>query len=234
MEKARPAEKEEILVELVGFHPKRLWNTIKGLLTKPAQVTNDYCIGERKSYLSPIAYFILTYGLAYLILELSGHLGSDGSIAELTKGFENAFKSNPKLHDAFIKAFYIVFSKNVFLFVYIPSVMTSWWFLFRKHKKSFIHHVYFILYIAAQINLFTLPVNSLYFWMENDSTLVTWLSNIISSIYTIYAAKQFYDISYTQTIIKVLLGQFVLLYLPMALFLFGTHAVVTLIIYMFS
>jgi len=50
-----------------------LWKTFKGLTTNPGKVGNEYIAGKRKSYYTPIKYFILASAIYFLLIKVTGY-----------------------------------------------------------------------------------------------------------------------------------------------------------------
>lgn len=61
----------ELLHGVLHFDGK-LWNTLPLLVVRPGKLTRDYVEGKRARYISPIALFLLTIFLMFLVLGLIG------------------------------------------------------------------------------------------------------------------------------------------------------------------
>ena len=237
MDEKKTTEREEIITEVIGFSPRKLRTTFLDLLLKPGLAIAAYSDGDRSKYISPIAYFLISYGGSFIIYELSGyysHMHEKGEIAKMISMFDSSFQSNPELREAFLRSFHIVFSKNVILLFSVPAYFVSWWLVFRRFRKPVLNHVYFFLFISAQAGFLMLLPHLILFWSFSFTTVLLWLDRVIGFVLFFLAAKVFYRISYTQTIVRVLVSQYILIYLPLAFFLFGTQAVITLAIYLFK
>lgn len=225
-----------MLTETIGFHPKKLWYTFRGLMIRPGQVIIDYCSGDRKESMTPVSYFLVAYGFSYMVAEVTGFFtwaNGRGNYYQLAELFKDSFSSNPRLNVAFLKALPIVFSQQVFWFVYVPSIVLSWWLLFRMKKKPFIHHLYFVLFVSAQINIVTWAPKLYRLFSHSGQWMVDWFSLIFSTAFFVVAAKSFYEINYGEALLRYLVAAHVLIYVPLALLLSATHAVIVFYLYFF-
>lgn len=50
-----------------------LWRTFKGLMTNPGKTGIEYIKGKRKSYYTPIKYFILASAIYFLVVKITGY-----------------------------------------------------------------------------------------------------------------------------------------------------------------
>jgi len=202
------SEKQEIIDEVVGFNIRKLWTTCKDLTLYPGDTVANYCDGSRSKYLSPITYYLLCYGLNFFLAKLLGVFNYNplnGSVITHSNNMLEAFMTGIKLQDPSITneriekiinivspAFEFLSSKEGLLLTSLPVFIVMQWLFFKSFRKPFLHHVYFLLFISAQINLMTIPLllpllfTYSFYWTLSIGTIV------LATVFYFYAELKFY------------------------------------------
>lgn len=216
MEEQPISEKQELIEEVVGFNFRKLWFTFKELTVRPGETIAAYCDGIRAKYVSPITYFLLTYGLNFFVTHL--FVKND----DLAKSFEEGYKlgnpsaTNEKFQSlmAFIKpGFEFLQTKEGMVLSYIPILIILQWLFYRKYRKSFFHSFYFCLYVAAQTNLLTIPLIMTLGWSTPAKVLLV-TTSLLSVAFYFYAIPKFYlGITVSQIALRTF-GQIIAFIIP--------------------
>lgn len=199
------SDRQEIISEIIGFDFSRLWATVRDLTIKPGKVAAEYCDGQRKRYLSPITYFLLVYGAVFFAVSLTDI--QDQSLARSRSLYENSKQQylpfatekkqlspeeQQKLHADVRKAQEFLMSKEGTLIIGLPLMLLFQWLFYKRYRKSFYHHLYFMLFVSAQLNILTFPLT---FTLVNPA--LTAASIVILCIvlfgFWLYAEFDFYD-----------------------------------------
>ena len=201
MENQPPSEKDELVVDAVGFKPKKLLSTLKELTLRPGQAMTGYCEGSRSLLISPITYFFLAFGLNYFLTFLNpGVMDSMVQVQKITDAFENGLRADGSMDEEKITQFMaalqrtlsFVFSKEGMLLTTWPIIALFQWLFFKKYKKRFIHHLYFLLFVFAHANILTLPLIALVALSPALLTATLVAGSIATLAYYVYAQHQFY------------------------------------------
>jgi len=220
-------EKKEVVSELVGFDFSKLKATLVDLTLRPGPAINEYVLGDRKKYLTPITYFLLIFGLSFFLDSVTG-VGEyvlQNSFApgkDFVKGIEQAeavdgqqiISDKAQLADdlnARIKSFFM--SKEGQLLLTVPATLLFQWLVFRSKRKSFLHNSYFALYAMGHYVLLLMPVYLIYLVSHDLFDYVNMpLGFIVAIGYCTYAGYGFYS-----TDIKGLLLRSILVFVCAAL-----------------
>lgn len=98
-----------------------------------------------------------------------------------------------KINNTFGQAFEFLSSKEGLLLIILPIFILMQWLYFKQFRKPFfLQHVYFLLFVSAQINLLTIPLllpllySYSFYWTLSITTLV------IAAVFYFYAELKFY------------------------------------------
>lgn len=209
------SDRKEIISEIIGFDFNRLWATIRDLTLKPGKVAADYCDGQRKKYLSPITYFFLVYGLVYFSFSLTGlqsqFLEQGRTLYENSKqqqvvpyGLKPKQLSpeeQAKMESNIREAQDFLMSKEGSLIVALPLMVLFQWLFYKKYRKSFYHHLYFLLFVSAQLNLLTLPLTLTL--LVPELVVASWVIMCILLFgFWLYAEFHFYHASKSELVLR--------------------------------
>lgn len=228
MENQTSSEKQELIEEVVGFNFHKLWFTFKELTFRPGETVSNYCDVVRTKYVSPVTYFLLAYGINFFFAKASGMLDPLMKIGQpesgktsstgMLDGFMNGFKvGNPSITEAefenqkilFASTFDFLSTKEGILLISFPIIILVQWFFFKKFRKVFLHHLYFVLYVPAQINLLTIPLMFPVFFSQVLYLPVSIAIAAMSVGIYLYAEYKFYPAITVGNIAARTIGQFV-------------------------
>lgn len=128
-----------------------LWRTFKGLMTNPGRVGNEYIAGKRKSYYTPIKYFILGSAIYFLLVKLTGY----NPVKMQYEAFGSQGPQNP-VADA------IRNNVNYFLFLLIFILSLFMKLFFRKQRKTYPENLSFSFFIVGHflmLNIIFVPLS---------------------------------------------------------------------------
>lgn len=220
----KSTEKEELIKEVVGFDFRKVWTTFKELTVRPGETVAAYCDGARKKYISPVTYFLVAYGINFFVAKLSGmlnySLNTDHSAPGKTSPggmidsiIYGAKMGNPNITNEEIEnittllapSFEFVSSKEGILILTFPVIMILQWLFFRSFRKPFLQHLYFLLYVSAQINLLTIPLMIPFFFTQSLLWFTTVTTLAVSVGIYFYAELKFYPrITFGDIIIRTI------------------------------
>ncbi|MCB0723498.1 MAG: DUF3667 domain-containing protein [Ignavibacteriae bacterium] len=119
-----------------------LWKTFKGLMTNPGKVGHEYIAGKRKSYYTPIKYFILCSAIYFLVFKISGY--------NPVKSFYEAIgkEYRPDTFSDMIRN-----NLNYFIFLLVITMPIASRALFPKQKQSFPENIAYSFFIIGHFML---------------------------------------------------------------------------------
>ena len=195
--------KKEIVSDLIGFDIGKLIRTCKDLTHVPGPTIDTYIRGERSLHLSPINYYVLIFGVSFLIESLLGIGEYAVSRIMVAPGPDQDLTRLNSILEAFFQR------KEIQLLFILPGTILFQWLLFRKFRPSFIQNVFFALFAGAQYLLLTLPLVLLFLVSKEVHYQVTLVSSfILPVLFNTYAAIGFYGVGW-----KGLLWRSALVYL---------------------
>ena len=199
MEEKVPSEKAELIQDVVGFSFHKLWTTFKELTLRPGQMVGAYCDGNRSKYVSPVTYFLLAFGLWFFIASFPGILPvtkttGKGLLEFFTTGFRLV---NPDISSERIKALYdsaelIEKSKEARIISRLLGLILFQWLFFRTYRKRFLPHLYFSLFVLAQIDFLSLPLFIPVFFDPSFIRITMSVVPVVGAAVYLYAALNFY------------------------------------------
>lgn len=159
------------------------FTTLKAIITKPGQLSADFCDGIRKKYFKPASFFLILVIFYLLFPMFSGlNMPLEGHRGQIYKGYVND-KANTYLTthpDVTIDMLSQKFSSKsektskLLLFLIIPFTAIPLWIAGRKKRPLF----YDALCLATEANSFFL------FFAFLIMPLIVTLSNWISSLFS--------------------------------------------------
>ncbi len=207
MEEGKINEKEEIVTELIGFSLKKLWHTIVELTVRPGQTIAAYCDGERNRIVTPITYFVLTFGMGFFVMTNTGlmdnsiNLGYSLYTGTPERNFESYRNRLPtELSDEEVSKFMditnstlaFVTSQKGMLIQIIPVWLLFQWLFFKKYRKPFSHHLYLLMYTGGHSYLLTAPLMIPLFFSEALVVPILTITSLFGIGYYFFAAIKFY------------------------------------------
>ncbi len=252
MDPEKQNEREEIVADALGFHPKKLLTTFKALNFKAGESVTNYCHGDRTTLMRPIPYFLLFMGLATFLLGITGAaeelrqfvqtmLGDAeaGTSHDIGDTIGDALRKEPswstaeieKLSHAIRVGENFLGSMQGRILLLLPVYVPIQWFLLRKHKPRFLHHLYFYLFTAAQINAWDVPLLLIFPFVPGVSITLMFVMSLLAVIYLFYSAYRFFEgITVTQLVMKSVAG-LALAVVPMMIWYFTLWSASTYVLY---
>jgi hypothetical protein len=151
-----------------------LWRTFKGLMTNPGKVGREYIAGKRKSYYTPIKYFILATAVYFLLVKLTGF--------NPVKLQYEAFGAPPR-EDPISDMIRNNVNYFLFLFVIILSFISK--LFFHKQEGSFPERIAYSFFVIGHyifLNIIFVPLCFIHpsFILVKYSTLIYLIWGIYS------------------------------------------------------
>jgi hypothetical protein len=206
-EEKKKNELKEVTKELIGWEDNKLVRTLHHLTTRPGQMVAAYCKGETGKYLSPVVYF---FGISFLegyLASVSGLLDFmfKSNIEKFSKAFSDPMFSKSGIQisnipDKLHKVISFLASEIGQKIIFLPVFLFVSWLFYKKFNRSFKDNSWFTLYSLAHSTLLTLPF-MLYWWITKDFGPYLVLGIIISFLYSIWASKQFYNLTISKSVI---------------------------------
>jgi hypothetical protein len=221
MEEQIPSEKQELIAEVVGFSIPKLWFTFLELIIRPGQTISAYCDGFRTKYVSPVTYFLLSNGVIYFLTKSTGlfdqiltiSFPGDQEFADAI--IDIARKAKPsitvdkieKIQRIVNPSLEFIMSKEGMFSVSFPIVILVQWLFYKYYRKRFLHHLYFMLYVSAQINILTLPFFIPIYFTPTLLWPITLASLPVAVYIYLYAERKFYPNITSKTLAMRTIGQ---------------------------
>lgn len=192
------SEIKEVANEIIGLQGNKIFRTVKFLTLRPGQVISEYCKGEKQKYLSPVVYFLGVTGILYFLSSVTG--GVVAVVGRNAKSYRDTLSALgfDFTTDEVNSAFSSVLSNETFgIIVGLPFALFFTWVFFRKHNKSFRDNSWFVLYTSGHSTLIRLPLFLVWYIIKDVEIfpILGPLFLIIGFLYSILAAKQFYQIN---------------------------------------
>ncbi len=200
-----------------SFHwESTLINTIKDLIISPGNFVHNYIGGKRKSYSSPVSFFVLMLTLFVILFHYFDE--------EYLKYINETMLGNDRLEKANQLGFdvvafqHIISSKLNYLYFLLPPIFSGYFLLFfRKIKVNFAEALVFNFYalgLSLLLSTFILLIAFLNFKIWNFKFIITFG-------YIIYAMVQFSRSGIAAGIFKsigvVLMGYFTYIFIVVVL-----------------
>ena len=191
--------KADSFVDFVGHFLKdyftfdnKIFNSVKPLLMKPGFLTNEFIIGRRARYISPVRLYLFISILFFLLLGWLG--GSSTQVVANTDDWDHFFESYlPKL-----------------FFVLLPLFALVLHLLFIRNKRSyvvhFVHAIHFHSFVFFSTSLY-LAISAL---LENfnfgNLNLIVLLPFLLGFVfYLLVSMKQVYGQAWGKIVLKTVL-----------------------------
>ena len=217
---------KEVTKEILGWEDNKLFRTLNHLTTRPGQIVNEYCRGEKQKYISPVVYFFGVTALETYIASLIGlyDFMLKQNVESLRKTFSDPIfaksginvSSTPEQMNNF---FAFLFSETGQKIIILPIVLLFTWIFYKKYNRNFKENSWFALYTLGHLTLLTIPL-MLYWYITKDLVLYGIISLIIGSLYWIWNSMQFYKLKIGKAILlRIVMVVTVLLTLTFVQFL---------------
>ena len=217
---------KEVTKEILGWEDNKLFRTLNHLTTRPGQIVNEYCRGEKQKYISPVVYFFGVTALETYIASLIGlyDFMLKQNVESLRKTFSDPIfaksginvSSTPEQMNNF---FAFLFSETGQKIIILPIVLLFTWIFYKKYNRNFKENSWFALYTLGHLTLLTIPL-MLYWYFTKDLVLYGIISLIIGSLYWIWNSMQFYKLKIGKAILlRIVMVVTVLLTLTFVQFL---------------
>ena len=217
---------KEVTKEILGWEDNKLFRTLNHLTTRPGQIVNEYCRGEKQKYISPVVYFFGVTALETYIASLIGlyDFMLKQNVESLRKTFSDPIfaksginvSSTPEQMNNF---FAFLFSETGQKIIILPTVLLFTWIFYKKYNRNFKENSWFALYTLGHLTLLTIPL-MLYWYITKDLVLYGIISLIIGSLYWIWNSMQFYKLKIGKAILlRIVMVVTVLLTLTFVQFL---------------
>jgi hypothetical protein len=205
----------ELLYDLLGDLFKvdtRLWGTLWPLLSRPGFLTQEYLVGRRARYLTPLKLY-LSVGFVYFLL-FSWTIGP--VIHDLNMATQNRTSlARPPRASSTVKGKrrtrivqrlnsamnWQTANQGTINLYLIPIFALSMAIVFRRRRRLFMEHVVFLLHSQSAVYLLSLPLLPL---LRNPTLLLT-LSLLPSIVYYPLAIRRVYaPLSWPKTVLAAL------------------------------
>jgi hypothetical protein len=207
----------EHLSETFFNYDNKLLRTIIDLLKTPESVIDGYVEGIRKRYVNPISFFGLSLTITGLSIVIIKKFYAQ--YLDFSRLFEGV--NLPQSPVSTNSTDYLEYN-SLFYFVIVPLFALLSWIVFINKKYNYTEHVIIYLYTMALLGLFSAIVGQIVlFTIPENYFLFGLLFYPIMFIYTSYALKRIFGLSFGQLLIKALF--FFVLF-------FATYIIVTIIV----
>lgn len=145
---------------------KGLLHLIRSLATKTGEVAREFCDGRRKTYFSPLNFFLITIAVSFFIFSLD-----DGRAIVESVSRDQLFNSySDPARRAFIERFMtrmqsaMLFLRDYYKLSYmvsLPVYTLFYWLMFRRERFNFAEHLVANLYMQGFAVLVSVPIQGL-------------------------------------------------------------------------
>lgn len=217
---------KEVTKEILGWEDNKLFRTLNHLTTRPGQIVNEYCRGEKQKYISPVVYFFGVTALETYIASLIGlyDFMLKQNVESLRKTFSDPIFAKSGINvsstpEQMNNVFAFLFSETGQKIIILPTVLLFTWIFYKKYNRNFKENSWFALYTLGHLTLLTIPL-MLYWYITKDLVLYGIISLIIGSLYWIWNSMQFYKLKIGKAILlRIVMVVTVLLTLTFVQFL---------------
>ena len=217
---------KEVTKEILGWEDNKLFRTLNHLTTRPGQIVNEYCRGEKQKYISPVVYFFGVTALETYIGSLIGlyDFMLKQNVESLRKTFSDPIFAKSGINvsstpEQMNNVFAFLFSETGQKIIILPIVLLFTWIFYKKYNRNFKENSWFALYTLGHLTLLTIPL-MLYWYFTKDLVLYGIISLIIGSLYWIWNSMQFYKLKIGKAILlRIVMVVTVLLTLTFVQFL---------------
>ena len=217
---------KEVTKEILGWEDNKLFRTLNHLTTRPGQIVNEYCRGEKQKYISPVVYFFGVTALETYIASLIGlyDFMLKQNVESLRKTFSDPIFAKSGINvsstpEQMNNVFAFLFSETGQKIIILPIVLLFTWIFYKKYNRNFKENSWFALYTLGHLTLLTIPL-MLYWYITKDLVLYGIISLIIGSLYWIWNSMQFYKLKIGKAILlRIVMVVTVLLTLTFVQFL---------------
>ena len=217
---------KEVTKEILGWEDNKLFRTLNHLTTRPGQIVNEYCRGEKQKYISPVVYFFGVTALETYIASLIGlyDFMLKQNVESLRKTFSDPIFAKSGINvsstpEQMNNVFAFLFSETGQKIIILPIVLLFTWIFYKKYNRNFKENSWFALYTLGHLTLLTIPL-MLYWYFTKDLVLYGIISLIIGSLYWIWNSMQFYKLKIGKAILlRIVMVVTVLLTLTFVQFL---------------
>ncbi|PPK93592.1 uncharacterized protein DUF3667 [Nonlabens xylanidelens] len=178
--------------------------TILGLLRYPEDVINGYISGQRKKYVNPINFYLISLSLVGLQIFLLRHFAPDTlgmNVAEITNVQNNTGQSLENFTDFFYD--YI----GAFTTFFLPAYALSGYIIFLDIRKyNFTEHLILYVYVFALVNIVTFVATPLMIGFDIPYQMVSLALTPFIFLQVAWYYKRCFKLDVQQTVLKGLLA----------------------------
>ena len=226
MDEKKTTGLKEVTKEILGWEDNKLFRTLNHLTTRPGQIVNEYCRGEKQKYISPVVYFFGVTALETYIASLIGlyDFMLKQNVESLRKTFSDPIFAKSGINvsstpEQMNNVFAFLFSETGQKIIILPIVLLFTWIFYKKYNRNFKENSWFTLYTLGHFTLLTIPL-MLYWYITKDLVLYGIISLIIGSLYWIWNSMKFYKLKIGKAILlRIVMVVTVLLTLTFVQFL---------------
>lgn len=226
MDEKKTTGLKEVTKEILGWEDNKLFRTLNHLTTRPGQIVNEYCRGEKQKYISPVVYFFGVTALETYIASLIGlyDFMLKQNVESLRKTFSDPIFAKSGINvsstpEQMNNVFAFLFSETGQKIIILPIVLLFTWIFYKKYNRNFKENSWFTLYTLGHLTLLTIPL-MLYWYITKDLVLYGIISLIIGSLYWIWNSMKFYKLKIGKAILlRIVMVVTVLLTLTFVQFL---------------
>lgn len=208
------------------------WKTFIQLFTNPKEVLEAYVNGARKKYFNPFSYLILFATLAVFFYKFFPM----GDVMDFSDGFTKGVSTtntSAKVPNFDTKHFIenMMNYYNFYYIIMIPLLALVSYLTFLKQKNNFPEHLVYNAYLQTNLGYISLFLQVLFLniiGFSFNQFYITYL--IIAILFSIYAFKKLYALSFKQVLISIIKFWTILFVLCLILFVIGSILVITYVV----
>lgn len=204
--------------------------TILGLLRYPEDVINGYISGQRKKYVNPINFYLISLSLVGLQIFILKHFAPDTlgmNIAELNNGQNNTGQSIESYSEFFYD--YI----GAFTTFFLPAYALSGYIVFLDIKKyNLTEHLILYVYVFGLVNIVTFLATPLMIGFDIPYQIVSLGLTPLIFLQVAWYYKRCFKLDIQQTVLKGLLAIIVFNVVSVILMIIITTIVVAFIFFL--
>ena len=236
------SEFKETVGELFNLQGNKFFRTIRGLTIAPGDTIRAFAAGDRKSFLHPFTYAITIIGISLFLnsfvniefdFQKKRYAENEQEIELLTNKDELSKREKGHLEIDNKSKDFADFQKtekfqrvSYYLMFFMVSLIQL--LVFKNLKFGLKKNTWYNFYVFGNSILISLPIMIFYFFLDDDDLYFVLIIVIISFLlglgYQIWAASQYYEISFLRAFKKYLF-----IYIILIIFFFLVFFIITIV-----
>jgi hypothetical protein len=236
------SEFKETVGELFNLQGNKFFRTIRGLTIAPGDTIRAFAAGDRKSFLHPFTYAITIIGVSLFLSSFLNtgydynskrYAENEQEIELLTNKDELSKREKGQLEiDNNMKDFsefqQTEAFKRIINYMLLFMVSLIHLLVFKNLNFGLKKNTWYNFYVFGNSILISLPIMIFYFFLDDDDLYFVLIIGIISFLlglgYQIWAASQYYEISFLRAFKKHLF-----IYIILIIFFFLVFFIITIV-----